>query len=102
MSVGFQMPVINTHQVGIGTDAIKENRTAVVLAETALMDVTASRKTFAPVMKNHHISARPARTTAHAVYKRWKKMSSTLQLPLPLNHEGLGFSFALNFFIIIL
>ena len=60
----------------IGTYAIKENRTAVVLAETALMDVTASRKTFAPVMKNHHMSARPARTTAHAVYKRWNTMPS--------------------------
>ncbi len=74
MSVSFQIPALSTHQVGTGTGAIKENRTAVVPVETALVAVTASVKTFAPVMKNHHMYARPAQIVVHAACKKWNTM----------------------------
>lgn len=51
MSVSFQRHVLITHRVATGTDAIKENRTAAVLAETVLMGVTIFRKTLHPLRK---------------------------------------------------
>lgn len=39
MSVSFQRHVLITHRVATGTDAIKENRTAAVLAETVTGEI---------------------------------------------------------------
>ena len=81
MSVSVQRHVLITHRVATGTDAIKENRTAAVLAETVLMGVTIFRKTFAPVTKSLHMSAPPARIAVRAVFKRWSMMRSWHRKP---------------------